>query len=584
MWDYACQVRQAFNGWLVETVTEVVNLNLMAAAIGLLTQPVPTPGVEQAWRVCAGVVNTGFVLLVTVGGVVVMTNPTVQTSTGIKKVAPRLVLGFVGANASWWVCELLADLGNATSLRLVSDTATGADVATAIGRVLADPAGEVVIVVVLYLVAGLLELFFFFALLVRLTLWLLLTAAAPLALACHALPQTEGVARLWWRAMVALMLVQLGQALTLRVAVTIFLNRGARDLLDLSGTAASLLDVGIVICLLYVLARIPFWAFKRVFNYQASPALKAAKFALNVLVLRNLGKAAASATAARAPRGGQGGAPPGAGGGPAGPRGGRGPTGPRGSPTSTGAGSGPRRAGSPASAAAGHRTGTGVGRQAGTPPARATGRTSRTSGQTSGAFGGHGGAGPPGPARSPRGRGGSGTAGSAEGGTAHHDRSRSGTAAPPPPGSKGARRHQRDGATASDNSSGSGASQWWGRGFAQHRPRAASAPPPPDPRRYRAMRPHLRYPQSRRQQTRSARTSPDQTPPARASSGPAPPPRRSATASPPPQGARSGASPPPSSSSASPASGEAGPTGRIPKRPIRPKPRHAQRGARQRRR
>jgi hypothetical protein len=38
---------------------------------------------------------------------------------------------------------------------------------------------------------------------VRVALLILLVAAAPLALICHALPQTEGLARLWWRATAA---------------------------------------------------------------------------------------------------------------------------------------------------------------------------------------------------------------------------------------------------------------------------------------------------------------------------------------------------------------------------------------------
>jgi hypothetical protein len=39
-----------------------------------------------------------------------------------------------------------------------------------------------------------------------------LIAVAPFALACHALPQTEGIARWWWRAFTAILAIQSAQA------------------------------------------------------------------------------------------------------------------------------------------------------------------------------------------------------------------------------------------------------------------------------------------------------------------------------------------------------------------------------------
>ena len=56
----------------------------------------------------------------------------------------------------------------------------------------------------------------------RLMLTVLLIAVAPLALACHALPQTEGIARWWWRAFAGLLLIQSAQALVLVAAARVF--------------------------------------------------------------------------------------------------------------------------------------------------------------------------------------------------------------------------------------------------------------------------------------------------------------------------------------------------------------------------
>jgi len=57
-------------------------------------------------------------------------------------------------------------------------------------------------------------------------LTVVLLAMAPLALACHGLPQTEGVARWWWRAFAGILAIQAAQALVLVAAVRVFLSPG----------------------------------------------------------------------------------------------------------------------------------------------------------------------------------------------------------------------------------------------------------------------------------------------------------------------------------------------------------------------
>ena len=58
----------------------------------------------------------------------------------------------------------------------------------------------------------------------RAALVAILVAGAPLALALHALPQTNGLARLWWRALATALGVQVGQALVLVVALRVFFD------------------------------------------------------------------------------------------------------------------------------------------------------------------------------------------------------------------------------------------------------------------------------------------------------------------------------------------------------------------------
>src|SRR5699024_7109861 len=126
-------------------------------------------------------------------------------------------------------------IGNAVSMGLLGDTADPDLVTTTFERFLRNPQEEFLITVILMFLGSIAGVIFLFTVIIRLMLWILLTAAAPLALAAHALPQTEGLARLWWRAIGALLVMQVGQALVLRVTVTLFLAREGISLFDSVG-------------------------------------------------------------------------------------------------------------------------------------------------------------------------------------------------------------------------------------------------------------------------------------------------------------------------------------------------------------
>ncbi|GAA1748550.1 hypothetical protein [Streptomonospora arabica] len=504
--DYACRMQAAVNGWLAGIVADLVNAGLAQAAIAMLWTPEPTPGVEQGRTAALVVANTAYVLLVTLAGILVMANPTVQTSTSLKEVLPRLVLGFVAANASALLVGFLADVSNALVRALLGDAARRESVANAIDRTLQDPMGEMLVLVLLAVIAGVLVLFFQAAVIARTMLWLLLSAAAPLALACHALPPLEGTARLWWRAMGALLAIPIAQALALRVLVEVFLMREEVDLVEVGGAAGSIIDVLVLITALYVLVRIPFWAFKQVFGYQSSPLAKAARIAVSVLVLRNLGRAFAG------PRGGSGtlaGAGPRGGGPRAGrPGGGRGPTGgPRGNGAGGGTPAAGRSGGGRRGGARRPSGGGGAGRQGG----GSAGGTGPSGGTPGGGSGGS--RGPTGGAGVPNGGGraggsGSGTSGGRGGspgplrGTVHpprgnrHPNGNTGYGGPGatsgPGGRSGNPGASRAGAPT--GSSAAGEPRRYPGGIRAHRPRpTGSTPPPPDPSRFRPIRPDMRF-------------------------------------------------------------------------------------------
>ena len=100
---------------------------------------------------------------------------------------------------------------------------------------------------------------------VRLALVVLLIVAAPICLVCHALPQTEGLARLWWRAFSGTLAVQVAQSLVLVTALRVFLASGGPANLGIASTGG-LVDLLVSACLCWVLVKIPAWVSRVVFS------------------------------------------------------------------------------------------------------------------------------------------------------------------------------------------------------------------------------------------------------------------------------------------------------------------------------
>src|SRR5207248_992921 len=92
---------------------------------------------------------------------------------------------------------------------------------------------------------------------VRVALTVILIAGAPIALMCHALPQTEGIAYWWWKAFGGCLAVQVVQSLALVTALKVFLAPGGFTLFgpNLNG----LVNILVALALMYILFKIPFW-------------------------------------------------------------------------------------------------------------------------------------------------------------------------------------------------------------------------------------------------------------------------------------------------------------------------------------
>ena len=278
--DIASRIRDAINGWFRDLAASSLGPLLDMVARTILATPDLTAAnsrVRELWLVSAGIANTAFVLLVTAGGVLVMTHETLQTSYGVKEIAPRLVVAFLAANLSLAITGQAIPLANALARALLG---TGADPAhvQATLRTLAlaplDTSSGLLILIALVIAVMALALVATYV--IRVALLIVLIAGAPLALACHALPKTEGLAYLWWRAFCGCFGVQLGQALVLAVAVRVFFQADRAHVLGLAGSA-HLVDLIVVGCLLWMLLRIPVWVSRLVFGQRGSTLVRLAK-------------------------------------------------------------------------------------------------------------------------------------------------------------------------------------------------------------------------------------------------------------------------------------------------------------------
>ncbi|UOZ03422.1 hypothetical protein [Amycolatopsis sp. WQ 127309] len=226
----------------------------------LLTTPEPDqlPGLGAAWTGSWHILLTSYVVLVLLAGLIIMSYQTLQSRYTVKEIAPRLVVGFLAGTLSLFLATKGIQIANALSAAVMGEGVEPGVLAHSLITMVQGSlhgGGLFLGVLGLVLVAMLLVLLVVF--IVRVLLTILLIAAAPIALMCHALPHTEGVAYWWWKGYGGVLVIQVGQSMTLVVSVKIFFAPGGFTLFGPSLSA--LVNVLLCIALLYVLIKIPFW-------------------------------------------------------------------------------------------------------------------------------------------------------------------------------------------------------------------------------------------------------------------------------------------------------------------------------------
>ncbi|MEU2721587.1 hypothetical protein [Streptomyces smyrnaeus] len=259
-------------GSLVEQLLKPVR-KLLADTLLATPDMTTHPDVKRLWRSSLVTAAAVYVLFVLVGGITVMGHETVQTRHALKQIAPRLVLGLSAAAVSLTVVGKAIDLANALSRAIAQTDLTDAGkglVERAIPFALSGGTAHMTLyVVILELCFLAMVLAVLIGYMLRVGAIALLTVGAPLALACHAHPATEGVAKMWWRAIAAALGIQVLQSLVLISSLKLFF---APDSTLLGFPKLNKLGTMLAgIALFWVLFKLPGWCMRAAFRALGIP-------------------------------------------------------------------------------------------------------------------------------------------------------------------------------------------------------------------------------------------------------------------------------------------------------------------------
>ncbi|MEU7800722.1 conjugal transfer protein TrbL family protein [Micromonospora arborensis] len=249
--------------WLTTAILACLNAIFDLITSILFTTPKVTvlPQVQALTGRSVWIVDTVFVLAFVAAGVLVMVaGGDDQSRYTVKDLLPRLVVGFTAAHFSQLACDQLVDVANALTAAISDGGYDGDGAFTAIRTHLAAAQDRTVplLFLILILLITVLVVTAAFQLIGRFVALLVMTSIAPLALACHALPQTDGLARLWWRAYAGCLAIPVAQAF--------FLTAGQQTLLDpatmlpvfgLPVDPGGTLNLLVVVVLLWTTVKIP---------------------------------------------------------------------------------------------------------------------------------------------------------------------------------------------------------------------------------------------------------------------------------------------------------------------------------------
>lgn len=213
-------------------VTDAINPLLSLMASTLLTTPTPSsiPALGQLWTNSWEIMVASYSLLVLIAGIVVMAYGTMQQRHTIREILPRVAGGFFAGTLSLFAATKMIELANALAYGLLGGGVDASQAGKSFGNVVMDAISGSVWLLLVALVLVVMIIVLLITWIVRVAVTVLLIAAAPLLLMLHALPQTDGIARWWWKAFAGVLAIQVAQSLVLTIGMTALLSNGAASL------------------------------------------------------------------------------------------------------------------------------------------------------------------------------------------------------------------------------------------------------------------------------------------------------------------------------------------------------------------
>ena len=309
--------------WFAKTVLGVLEVlwDLLSSTVFVSPDVTVLPQVTTFAGTSLGVVNTAYVLAFLWVAILVMGRGTIQAQYGPGDLIPRLIIGLIGANFAIPLCSTIIQLANAVtaaltgqditapgSMRRLRDT-TAAALTNQNG---ASPASFLLLLIAL--IIAVLVAMLVVQWIIRLGVLIVAVGIAPIALALHGTPQTEGAAKLWWRTILGTLGTVVIQAVALHTTLTIFFSPEANlPALGMPGDPGATMNLLVVTCLLWGVIKIPALMRRYVTQGRPSTAGMIARVVVVQQFTRGLGngarfgrgpsRAAAAASGARASSG-----------------------------------------------------------------------------------------------------------------------------------------------------------------------------------------------------------------------------------------------------------------------------------------
>ena len=213
-------------------VTDAINPLLSMLANTLLTTPAPNslPIIGWLWTNSWEIMVASYGVLVLIAGIVVMAYGTIQQRHTIRDVLPRVAGGFFAGTLSLFAATKMIELANALAFGLLGSGVDASQAGKSFGNIALDAISGSVWLLLVALVLVVMIIVLLITWIVRVAVTVLLIAAAPLLLMLHALPQTDGIARWWWKAFASVLAIQIAQSLVLTIGMTALLSHGAASL------------------------------------------------------------------------------------------------------------------------------------------------------------------------------------------------------------------------------------------------------------------------------------------------------------------------------------------------------------------